>query len=378
MVTLGRRAGKTVLGIDRLAYTALHGKPAAYFAPSYRMLSEVWREAKNLLHPVTSGKLETEHRLDIMTGGSLEFWSLDNPDAGRGRKYARVVIDEAAMVRDLEYAWQNVIRPTLADLAGDAWFLSTPKGLNHFHRLYAQAADTPDWRRWQMPTSVNPYIPPSEVQALKAELPERVYRQEILAEFIEDGSFFQNLDQAATVQQPDQPEQHQGHYLGMGIDFALSSDFSVLTVACRECNRVVDWDRFNQIDYTYQRQRIISMATRWHCNNVLPERNSIGEPNTEILSASLPIGYGPDGKPGWNTTATTKPTLIQGLAAALEHGKFLVPADYADELRSYQVETMASGHPQFSAPAGQHDDRVISLALAWQAITSTPMILFGA
>ena len=33
----------------------------------------------------------------------------------------------------------------------------------------------------------------------------------------------------------------------------MADDWTVLTLACQECNRVVDWDRFNQIDYTYQR-----------------------------------------------------------------------------------------------------------------------------
>jgi hypothetical protein len=54
----------------------------------------------------------------------------------------------------------------------------------------------------------------------------------------------------------------------------------------------------------------------------------------------------------------------------LEHDGFLVPKDYADELRAYEVEVMSSGHPKFGAPDGMHDDRVMSLALAWWAITT--------
>jgi hypothetical protein len=117
------------------------------------------------------------------------------------------------------------------------------------------------------------------------------------------------------------------------------------------------------------------MAEHWNVGGILPERNSIGEPNIEILiQRELPILPGPDGKLGFNTTATTKPALIQGLATALEHDGFLVPRDYSDELRSYEVETMASGHPKFSAPTGQHDDRVISLALTWRALTQAATI----
>jgi hypothetical protein len=158
----------------------------------------------------------------------------------------------------------------------------------------------------------------------------------------------------------------------MGLDWALSEDFTVLTVACRDCNKVVDWERFNQLDYTFQRERVINMAGRWSAA-ILPERNSIGEPNIEILiQRGLTVLNGPDRSPGFNTSATTKPALIQGLAMALEHDGFKVPHEYADELRSYEVETMVSGHPKFSAPSGMHDDRIISLALAWQALAYSP------
>ena len=62
--------------------------------------------------------------------------------------------------------------------------------------------------------------------------------------------------------------------------------------------------------------------------------------------------------------------MIQRLAPALEHDGFQVPVDYADELRSYQVEIGDAGHAKFGAPAGAHDDRVISLALVWWSMTS--------
>lgn len=165
-----------------------------------------------------------------------------------------------------------------------------------------------------------------------------------------------------------------GHYIAGGLDWALTNDFTVLTLACRDCNRVVYWDRFNNIDFTYQRQRVIESCKRYNVRGLMPEWNSIGEPNIELLiAAGVPILRGPDGRMGFNTTATSKPALIQKLAAALEHDGFLVPKDYADELRSYEVETMASGHPKFAAPEGMHDDRVMSLALCWWAVVGLPV-----
>jgi hypothetical protein len=302
------------------------------------------------------------------------MWSLDNPDAPRGRKYHLAIINEAAMVKGLSDVWSMVIRPTLADYKGGAWFASTPKGLNDFYRLWQRAGDEQGWQRWHYPTAANPHIDPGEIDAMRAELPERVYRQEILAEFVEDGSYFQNVEKSCTILTADQPQSHHGHYLAAGVDWANSGDYTVITVACRECAKVVDWWRGNQTGYIYQRQQLAGMARKWNMS-VLPERNSIGEPNIELLRADgLRVLNGLDNKPGWLTTATSKAVLIQGLASALETGQFAAPVEYADELRSYEME-IGSTNMKFGAPQGQHDDRVISLALAWRAITAGQFVL---
>lgn len=151
VVCCGRRWGKTTLGIDRLVGPAtLEHQPVAWFSPTYKMLSDAWREVKRTLVAVTERVSEQEHRIDLLGGGSIDMWSLDSPDVARGRKYGRVIIDEAAMVRELQEAWEAVIRPTLSDYQGDAYFLSTPKGYNYFHDLYARgvASDQEDWQCW--------------------------------------------------------------------------------------------------------------------------------------------------------------------------------------------------------------------------------------
>src|SRR5215471_19580095 len=98
----GRRWGKTVLGMDRLIHPALKGKPVAWFSPTNKLMADTWRVVRSTLAPVTRDKSEQEKRLELIGGGVIEFWSLDCPDAARGRKYAVVVIDEAAMIPTLE------------------------------------------------------------------------------------------------------------------------------------------------------------------------------------------------------------------------------------------------------------------------------------
>lgn len=371
VICAGRRFGKDILAQDRTVWFALKQQaPVGWLAPSYRMLSDNFRMLKHSLAPVITRTLNNE-RLDLLGGGYIDFWSLEQPDRIRGRKYRHVIINEAAMVEGLEDAFHLVIAPTLVDLRGSADFYSTPKGLNGFYRFYNQAVDLPNWERFRYTSYDNPIIPRDEIDNMVAMLPERVVRQEIKAEFVEDGAYFQGVDNACVIEQLDSPEQHPAHHIVIGVDWAKSEDYTVLTVGCRDCNRIVGWDRFNRIDFTYQRERLSELARLWKAS-VLPERNSIGEPNIEILQQSgLRILRGPDGLPGFLTTAITKPVLIESLAAALVHHGFKAPKDYSGELTAYQEKVMDSGRSKFGAPSGQHDDRVISLALAWWGITKT-------
>src|SRR3954469_6633373 len=87
VVDCGRRFGKTLIGTSLELEPALEGYPVGWFAPSYKYLIEVWREVIRLLRPVISEKNAQEKRVQLVTGGVIDFWSLEDPDAGRSRKY---------------------------------------------------------------------------------------------------------------------------------------------------------------------------------------------------------------------------------------------------------------------------------------------------
>ena len=195
VLATGRRFGKTVLGIDRLMRHALTGKPVAWFAPNYKMLMAVWRDIVAILGDNVVANTSDKF-IQFPGGGQLEAWSLDSPNPARSRKYAAVCIDEAAHAPDLKDQWEGAIRPTLTDLRGEAWFLSSPKGMNFFHTIWQRGQDPEreDWKSWQMPTASNPYIPADEIAAAKLDLPELAFRQEYLAQFVSwEGAVFRGL-----------------------------------------------------------------------------------------------------------------------------------------------------------------------------------------
>ena len=190
VLNCGRRFGKDVLGIDLLVNTALEGFPTAWLSPTYKNMTDVWRSLIDILQPVTQRRSEQEHRLELINKAAVELWSMEQPDTIRGKAYKRVIINEAASAQNLQSSWEMVVRPTLTDYKGDAWFLSTPKGFNYFKTLYdrGQDEDQPDWASWTFPTVTNPYIDPEEIEAARLVLPEDIFAQEYLAAFLSDAT----------------------------------------------------------------------------------------------------------------------------------------------------------------------------------------------
>lgn len=331
------------------------------------MLLEVWREAVRTFAPILSRRNVQERRLEFITGGLLEFWSLDNPDVARGRKYRRIIVDEAAMVPMLMDVWQYSIRPTLADYQGDAWFLSTPKGRNGFWQMWQWGQDVtmPEWASWQMPSNVNPLLAASELDEMRRTMPERTYRQEIEAAFVEDGAgVFRRVVEAATAE-PQDGRRGDTVYIS-GIDWALNHDYTVVTIIDVKRRELVYMDRFNGVDYSMQRERIKAICQRFGVVGIIAEQNGLGGPNNEALrKMGLPVR-------DFTTTNSTKADIIENLAAAFEQGNIRILNDSTliAELQAYEVDRLPSGMVRYSAPDSMHDDCVMSLALAWHGASS--------
>jgi len=366
VMVCGRRFGKTMLGIERASRAALGGYPVGWFAPSYKDSAEAWREIKRTLAGVMAHRNEQEKRFELVTGGVIEVWTLMDPDSGRGRKYKRVIVDEAAKIAKLEEAWTETLRPTLADYRGDAWFLSTPKGRNYFWRLFNMAAEYEDWRAWQLPTAANPFIHPDEIEDARRQLPQSAFAQEYLAEFTDDaGAVFRNVRGCVDESLNDAQPKAGGLYFG-GLDWAQQNDFTVIAMVDAG-GALVSLDRFNQVAWEIQYGRVKAQAERWHMAAGLAELNSIGSPNLEALQRR--------GAGHWRaflTTNDTKAEVVQALALAFERGEIRIPNDpvLIAELESFEAERLPSGKWRYGAPDGMHDDTVIALALAWWARTN--------
>jgi hypothetical protein len=225
VLKIGRRFGKTTLAVNELLpEIALQGKPCAYYAPTYKDLHDVWLELRTVMADLITSKNEQTKQMRLITGGVIDFWSMDEPDSGRGRKYARVVVDEAEKARKFREAWTQTIMPTLMDYKGDAWILSTPKfGQTFFKELFHK--EDPTWQRFNLSTYDNPHIDEAEIDHLRQQLDDLTFRCEILAEDVNMASnpFTYAFDQLKHVTSVQYDHRYHLH---------LSFDFNVDPITC--------------------------------------------------------------------------------------------------------------------------------------------------
>ncbi len=372
VVACGRRWGKTTLGLKLAAREAAAGRRVWWVAPTYLLAFHPWRTLKARFAAAWTQTSEDEHHIDLPGGGSVTVKTADYPDGLRGVGVAFMVVDEAAFVD--EWAWSSCLRPALADREGSALLLSTPRGRNWFHAAFLRGMDplNAEWKSWTAPTRANPAIAAAEIEEARRTLPERIFKQEYEAAFLEDGGeVFRGLAAALLVDA--EPAQQAGHRMVMGVDFARYQDYTACAVLDADTGSMAALDRFSEATWSLQRGRIAGLARRWNVSEILAEANAMGEPNIEALQREgLPVR-------AFSTTAASKPPLIEELVAAIENRdlKLLPDPVLIAELSGYTYRTLRSGHTVYEAAAGLHDDTVMALALAWRAVSAPrPRVLF--
>lgn len=359
VIAAGRRFGKTEGEKLGDIYRVMEGKNVWWLNPTFDNTTETWQDLLNFFEQFVPREDINKSRREIITstGGKLRMLGANNFKRGSGIHH--VTIDEAAFC-DLENLWEYQLRPMLLESKGSATFLSSTNGRNYFWQLFQRGLDPTesDWQSWHFTSYDNPLLDPAELEDIKRHTPERVFKQEYMAEFLDDGgAVFRNLQ--ACIQ--DEPRR-EGEVV-FGVDWGRSNDFTVIVAMDSKTGHMLAMDRFNQIDWTMQRNRLLSMYERFKPSSILAEENSIGNPNIEELKKQkLPVR-------GFTTTAQSKAQIINSLALNLEQETIGLLNDpiLLNELQAYTIERLPSGNYRYNAPAGLHDDCVMALALAnWE------------
>lgn len=374
VLSCGRRWGKTLGASNELSKSALELNDTLnwWVAPTYSQANIAFELMANALYPVLKKEPNfSKLRLDLINKSVIECRSAEKYNNLRGNGPDACVIDEARDIK--KEAWHEVLRPSVADTQGWVIFISTPRGYDWFYDLFRLGQDplNTEYASFTFPTSANPYIPQSEIDELKHTLPERVFRQEILAEFLDDASnVFHGIDRCieGTFEEP-----KPGHTYIVGWDPAKHEDFSVMTCLNLDTRHVDAFYRTNQIDYTFQINQLVELSSRYNNSAVLMDSTGVGDPLLEMVRMR---GIAVE---GFLFTSVSKKELVERLVIAIEQRQITFPKidELLGELRSFAYTLTASRNITYSAPPGQHDDTVVSLALACYAVTHPQIPLSG-
>lgn len=357
-LNIGRQFGKTMLGINQLLYWAINDKGCsiAWVTPVYKQGKKVFAEMERAV--AKSGLFEF-NKSDLRItgfGSSIEFFSGERPDNIRGNTFDYMVVDEFAFTRP--ELWDEVLSATVLVKGKKVIFISTPKGKNHFHRVCLQHNYDERYRYFHFTSFDNPMIDPRELDERKRSLPDHVFRQEYLAEFLDNaGGLFKGVSQC--IGEAERTSRMYG-----GLDIGRADDYTVLTVL-NEKGQMVCVERWRHDDWSKIIDKVADLI-RKHNAITTVEVNNQGDVFHEMLRKMLPNKVVP-----FVTTSKSKPVLIEDLALAFEQRTIRVKDVkwLLDELDSFTyIYNPNTRNVQYSAPVGLHDDGVMSLALAWNSL----------
>ena len=386
VVVCGRRWGKTMLAMaealrmsgevyerNRLQPQFAQRPRGVILAPTYDMVLEDWRTAKLLLRQAIVQEHTAHMSLDLGLLGDVDFKSAEaQGGAGRGAGYDWAILDEASKIP--QAAWEEDLRPSLADRHGRGLFISTPWGRNWFYQLYRRGQEGDlQVASWKYQTiegwrSRLAQIPDKLLQAetewedLRRTTSERTFQQEYQGDFLEDTGQF--LTVGKCLRGLLRPAMEGRSYVA-GIDIGRVEDWMVAAVAEVESRQLVGLIRCRQRSWDAQKQTVLNLLTQYPHVHAYADSTGVGSPIvSDLRKAGLSVE-------DVIFTERMKKDLVDNLTMALDHGYLGVPdqADtqwLLDELRSYREWKTEGGRVKYGAPEGQHDDGVTALMLmAW-------------
>lgn len=366
-ICCGRRFGKTVLAGNMVVNKAfsIEDSMSWVVSPMYSQTMIMWRKINKIIpKEYIKNSSKGDLWLELVNDSMIFAKSADNPDSLVGEGLNFLVVDEAARVKP--EAWEVSLQPTLMDSDGDAMLLSTPKGKNWFYKEYLkglpeQREEFPEYESFHFTSYDNPFLDKKVVDRKKKTMTWLFFRQEILAEFVDDGGeVFQGVDKCILNEWvPGTPVV--GRDYVMGVDLAKYTDYTVFYVLDTITRQVVDWNRLPHMDWGPQKDIIEAAHQKWNSAPMLIDATGVGDPIVEDLEKRCI-----DVVPYKFSGNTLKKQVIEGLVVAFQNGEVHIPNEQTllGEIGAYEYQKLPSGLFRYSAPSGFHDDCVTALALA--------------
>lgn len=246
----GRRGGKTKAGAIAGAEEASIPKTIGWAcAPTNPKLHRYVIPAFQQLIPneIVKDYSSEHHDLTLKNGSLIHFQTLEDPDQGRGQGLDWLWIDE---ICELSEDHWHVIRPSLTERRGVAFFTSSPQSYDWVWKHFYKTAEdeVPGYWAARYATSENPIISEEEIAEAKASMPDAMFRQEFEADFVffegavyggsVDSQILHTDDQVREVI-PEWPKIESWRKVVVGVDTGADHPFGAVKLVSTERGLVV-------------------------------------------------------------------------------------------------------------------------------------------
>jgi hypothetical protein len=365
IIEASTKSGKTVGSIAWLVEEALHGKPGYNYwwgAPVFPQADIAYRRIKQFLTPDSFVAYATPQPRIELTGVGTTIWikSADNPDSLYGEDVYAGVGDE--ITRWKEDSW-HAFRSTLTATKGKCRLIGNVKDRRNFaYKLarQAQKGDLPGWHyakiTWHDAVAAG-VLDPDDIEDARRTLPETVFRALYEAEADDDGGnpFGLSHIEACIV-----PELSSHPVAAWGVDLAKKQDYLVL-IGLDSNGNVAAFHRWRGVPWRDSIRRIHRIVGE--DIPALVDSTGVGDPVLEELQHEHGNFF------GFHFTLVGKQKLMEGLAVSIQGREIRFPdGPIRQELDSFQYQLTRTA-TRYSAPEGENDDCVCSLALARQMWT---------
>lgn len=361
---MSRQIGKSVLCKVLCTKWLLEpNKEIGYITPSLKLAKKFFNDLTGIIPESLLVKSNASDLiLQSITGSTLYFYSAEQGNRIRGVTFDYLVLDEAAFYKEdtgANHIWYSILQPTIKVKGKKIVMVSTPNGQSGFWYDLIQKAIKGQKGYAYIKRTIYDDSMCTDIEEIKNSTPDLMFRQEFLCEFIAGAnSFFTGYhncyDDTMTFNW-NQP-------LWAGIDWSSTGKDETIVTFINGLNQIIQYNIEGDLDSKYS--QIASILNKYSLKGVYAEDNSIG--SVMINELKKQMRQKNVLKP-FTTTNDSKTEIVTELALSLEKEELTYNDLQLDrQLGAFGYSVSKTKKLTFEGK-GEHDDRVMSLALALKA-----------
>lgn len=370
MANISRQQGKTtVVTLLCIQWLSQKNQEIIYFTPTYSLAKRIYGKiAKMLPQNFVAKANASDLVIESVTGSQLRFFSGEAAQSARGSNCTKLVIDEAAYIKeeiDGQNFYYNIVLPLTKVHCDKIVMISTPKSTFGFYYelcMQALSGERKDMVYIKRTIYDDALIDKNEIEELKKNYPPMAWKAEFECLFITDAlSVFPDYDKCFDID-----EYKRTSKCWIAIDpSSVGEDNTILTVV-NELNQIKQYKIDGSLDEKYD--KIAHLINVYAPIATYMESNSIGEVMANEVKKKLTR------KSNFYTFATTNETkkdYISLIAVNIANGTIHFERDNKllfSELGTFTYKLTKTGNITYAAQEPFHDDTVTSLGIALQCM----------